>query len=406
MDQPVGKASTEGEHSDIILASIVITLEQKRDILKALTIITDAEINYHHIETRSSQIDPNNQCDVFVKFECEQKIAVGLQMSLKETFKSVLIIDHEIWFPRTLEDLDKTGSRVEGYGGKLDADHPGFKDDVYRKRRLEIADIANNYKHGQKIPKLDYTPAEIKTWSTVYEELTKLHATHACKEYNDNFPLLEKKCGFRKDNIPQLEDVSEYLKKCSGFRLRPVAGLLTPRDFLAGLAFKVFHSTQYIRHGSKPMYTPEPDVCHELMGHVPLLADPTFAKFSQDIGLASLGAPAEYIQKLSTFYWFTIEFGICKQGGKKKAYGAGLMSSFGELQHCLSDKPEVLPFNPEKIVVTDYPITTMQPLYFLAESFEDARKKLKEFADTIPKPFSLHYNSENNSVEVIPKDVQ
>lgn len=392
--------------------SIMFSLEGRvGSLAEALKIFKDSGVNLMHIESRPSK----HSSDIYDFYVIASKSSGSLESALSKLkglgtdtvvvnlteHPGITEADSASAFPRTIKDLDKFANRILSYGSELDSDHPGFTDPVYRARRKECADIAYNYKHGQPIPRIAYTEEEIGTWSVVFDQLTQLFPTHACREYNEAFRLLVENCGFSRDNIPQLQDVSDYLKRHTGFTLRPAAGLLSSRDFLAGLAFRVFHCTQYIRHSSCPNYTPEPDVCHELIGHVPLLADLSFAQFSQEIGLASLGASDEDIAKLATCYWFTVEFGLCKQEEGIRAYGAGLLSSFGELQYCLSDQPKRLEFDPIRTSVQQYPITHYQPVYFVAENFESAKKKLKHFANQMSRPFTVRYDPYTETIEVL-----
>ncbi|TNN10478.1 Tryptophan 5-hydroxylase 2 [Schistosoma japonicum] len=143
------------------------------------------------------------------------------------------------------------------------------------------------------------------------------------------------------------------------------------------------------------------DCCHELLGHVPMLADPKFARFSQEIGLASLGTSDDEIKKLSTCYIFTIEFGLCRQENQLRAYGAGLLSSVAELQYALSDKAVIKPFIPMEVINEECLVTTFQNGYFETSSFEDATHKMREFVRTIRRPFDVRYNPYTQSIEII-----
>ncbi|XP_018654198.1 putative tyrosine/tryptophan monooxygenase [Schistosoma mansoni] len=322
-------------------------------------------------------------------------------MNLPEA-KNPTLDDKVPWFPRHISDLDKVSNSVLMYGKELDADHPGFKDKEYRKRRMMFADIALNYKWGQQIPIVEYTEIEKTTWGRIYRELTRLYKTSACHEFQKNLGLLQDKAGYNEFDLPQLQVVSDFLKVTvqiftiirrlihfefcnykarTGFCLRPVAGYLSARDFLSGLAFRVFYCTQYIRHQADPFYTPEPNDATLKFHLLCVLTDyvilgPSVSGFLTEICLSI--DPEVVFDSKSTCYFFTIEFGLCRQDNQLKAYGAGLLSSVAELQHALSDKAVIKPFIPMKVINEECLVTTFQNGYFETSSFEDATRQMRQ----------------------------
>jgi phenylalanine-4-hydroxylase len=257
---------------------------------------------------------------------------------------------------------------------KLEPDHPGFRDPDYRARRNAIAQIAMTYTPGSPIPTAPYTELEHGVWQTIWKALGPAHREHACAEYLECLERLD----FDSDRIPQLDEVSQKVEALSGFRLEPVAGLVEPRVFLESLARGVFLSTQYIRHYSTPLYTPEPDVAHEIIGHAVTLASKRFAELNRLFGEAvTRTTDPDALDRLSRVYWFTIEFGVLHENGQIKAYGTGLLSSAGEL--AAMHKAELLPLDVEVAANQVYDPTHFQAILFCAESFDEMYETLREF---------------------------
>jgi len=256
----------------------------------------------------------------------------------------------------------------------LDPDHPGFRDAEYRARRNTIAQIATNYRPGQPIPHAPYTKLEHGVWRTILKALGQSHRRHACAEYLECLDKLN----FPTDHIPQLDEVSRKVEALSGFRLEPVAGLVEPRIFLESLARGVFLCTQYIRHHSTPLYTPEPDVAHEIIGHAVTLASPRLAEINRLFGEAVRRTKSdEEMDRLARVYWFTIEFGVLRENGAVRAYGTGLLSSAGELEEM--HKAELRPLDLEAAANHVYDPTHYQAILFCAESFDEMERSLREF---------------------------
>jgi phenylalanine-4-hydroxylase len=257
---------------------------------------------------------------------------------------------------------------------QLSPDHPGFRDPEYRARRNRIAQLALSYRSGQPIPDAPYSTEEHQVWRAVWQALEPAHQVHACEKYL----ACVRQLAFAPDRIPQLREVNERVQAVSGFRLEPVAGLVEPRVFLESLASGTFLCTQYIRHHSTPLYTPEPDVVHEIVGHAVTLASKRLAELNRLFGKAvKRTSTLEALNRLSRVYWFTIEFGVLRENGAVKAYGTGLLSSAGELT--AMHKAELRSLDFEKASRQEYDPTHYQPVLFCADSFEAMFDSLRQF---------------------------
>ena len=260
---------------------------------------------------------------------------------------------------------------------QLGKNHPGFADPVYRARRDALATLAAQWLPGQPLPHADYTAEEHEVWREVSEALVSRHETYAAKEFLDGKARL----GLPRDRVPQLAEVGDLLAPLTGFRYQPAAGLVPLREFYGALADRRFWSTQYVRHHSVPLYTPEPDVIHEVIGHGNTLANPRYTALYEAAGRAARRVESEEaLQFVSKVFWFTLEFGVVHEPDGLKAYGAGILSSPGETEAFRTMHVE--PLDLVRMGTTEYDITVYQPLLYAASSFAQVEDVVGHFWDT------------------------
>jgi monomeric phenylalanine-4-hydroxylase len=264
---------------------------------------------------------------------------------------------------------------------QLHLDHPGASDEEYLERRNYIASLAKKFRETGVITDVDYDEREQNVWRHVSSKLEELQQRRASRLYLE----AKKKLGISNERIPQLSELNKKLGALSGFRLAPIEGLVETRGFLSWLSYRTMLCTQYIRHHSRPEYTPEPDIVHESIGHIPMFASRDFADFSQFIGHGARVCTDQQLEELGRLYWFTVEFGLIEEDGEIRAFGAGLLSSFGELEHAFGDEVERRPFDLEQVINTPYEYSDMQPILYVIPSYAYLKDVTRKYIETFKK---------------------
>ena len=215
-----------------------------------------------------------------------------------------------------------------------------------------------------------YSADDHATWATLYARQRELLVGRAC----DEFLQAQDAMGMTPDAIPKFSELNQVLEAATGWRLMGVEGLLPELDFFDHLANRRFPVSWWIRRADQIDYIEEPDLFHDLFGHVPLLMDPMFADYLEAYGKGGVkahGIGPEALMQLARLYWYTVEFGLIRQPDGLRIYGAGIVSSKGESIHALeSAAPNRIGFDLERVMRTRYRIDTYQQTYFVIDSYE------------------------------------
>ena len=258
---------------------------------------------------------------------------------------------------------------------KLSSNHPGLHDPIYRQRRTDFYKLALQHREQNKpLPIIDYTESENAIWSKINQQLAKAHQEKACSIYLRG----KERLGLSANQLPQISLLNEQLMNSHQVSLAPAEGVIDDRGFFRYLANRTMPCTIFLRHDGDPNYTPEPDIVHDVLGHVPPLMDPEYAELMQLIGLAASNANEKDLVAWARVYWFSIEFGLIQEGDDLKVFGAGLLSSSGEMEYCFSNEVERRPFEIEDVMATDYDNSQMQKILFYIPSFEFLKNQIKK----------------------------
>ena len=288
--------------------------------------------------------------------------------------------------------MKETTTRLTEYGLPIDPDamvtppdvtelelepgHPGLGDDGYIQRRKELFALCRKHRlENLGPPLIDYNAEETRIWREVSPKLDELHLRYACRIYLD----AKRELAITRDEIPQLRHLSDRVRRETNMHLVPAEGALPYRTFYEYPAQRGFPVTQFIRHGSHPEFTPEPDMIHDCLGHVPPLMNHDYAELVTLIGKAAATTRVgEQLLALKRFSWFSIEFGLIEEAGATKVFGAGILSSTGEIPYSINS-PEVTrePFVTDVVINTDYDPSRMQDHLFIAPSFPFLRRELE-----------------------------